>query len=131
MQGIWGVSNRHDDYFWLSVAEAKRVLEPGGYLIIGVPGFSKMGEVPGRRLLRRLARLPFVGKRWLPASLAADASSLALGIHEFPGDYYCFSEQAMTDVLLDGLDEIRTWVILSPPRIVGLGRKPAGAPPAF
>ena len=31
----------HDKRFWLSVAEMKRVLRPGGLLVIGVPGYVK------------------------------------------------------------------------------------------
>src|SRR5918999_836159 len=34
----------HDKRFWLSVAEMKRVLAPGGLLIIGVPGYVKDEE---------------------------------------------------------------------------------------
>src|SRR4051794_13053899 len=33
--------HEHDKRFWLSMAEMKRVLRPGGLLIIAVPGFVK------------------------------------------------------------------------------------------
>jgi SAM-dependent methyltransferase len=114
----------HDGRFWLSLEEAKRVIAPGGHIVLGVPSFSRMGEVPGRHLIKLLSRIPLIGNQWRTARIACDASSLTLGLHEFPRDYYRFSERAMTDVLLDGLENISTRVILSPPRVIGIGRRP-------
>ena len=34
----------HDKHFWLSLAEMKRVLRPGGVLAIAVPGYVKDPE---------------------------------------------------------------------------------------
>ena len=118
----------HDPRFWLSVAEARRVTAPGGYLAVGVPGFGRMGSVPARRLLRTLSRLPFVGARRRQDYAASGASSLTLGIHNFPGDYYRFSEQAMRDVVFEGMDVIAIDMVLQPPRILGLARKPSSGP---
>lgn len=114
----------HDGHFWLSLDEARRVTAPGGYIILGVPSFSRMGEVPGRKLLKLLSKIPLIGDTWRAAVVASDASSLTLGLHDFPRDYYRFSEQAMTDILLEGMEQISTRLILSPPRVIGLGRKP-------
>jgi SAM-dependent methyltransferase len=120
----------HDPRFWLSVTEARRVTAPGGHLAIGVPGFGAMGSVPLLGLLRRLARVPFIGAGWSAALTAAEASALTLGLHNFPGDYYRFSEQAMRAVLLEGMQVCRVDMILAPPRIIGLGRKPCPEPPS-
>lgn len=115
----------HDGHFWLTLAEARRILALGGYLILGVPGFSRMGDVPGCGLVKWLSELPVIGQNWNKVGAALGASSLTLGLHGFPGDYYRFSEQAMIDVLLAGLEGINTRLLLSPPRVIGFGQKPA------
>jgi hypothetical protein len=114
----------HDARFWLSSGEAKRVTAPGGHIVLGVPAFTRMGEVPGRGVLKFLSKIPLIGEKWRAARIACDASSLTLGLHEFPRDYYRFSEQAMVDILLDGLEAVSTRLILNPPRVIGVGRKP-------
>jgi SAM-dependent methyltransferase len=114
----------HDPKFWLSIAEARRVTAPGGYLAVGVPAYGKMGAVPARRLFKRLSKLPLIGARRRHEFAASAASSLTLGIHNFPGDYYRFSEQAMRDVILEGMDVISTNVLFQPPRVFGLARRP-------
>ena len=52
------------------------------------------------------------------------ASSVTLGVHDFPGDFYRFSEQALAQVILQGLTDTSTRVLLAPPRVLGWGRKP-------
>src|SRR5918997_429630 len=59
----------HDKRFWLSVSEMKRVLAPGGLLVIGVPGYVKDAERDQGR------------------------STLTYRVH-YEFDYYRFSEQA-------------------------------------
>ena len=93
----------HDPRFWLTLREAYRVLAPGGWMVLGVPGFGGMGTVPGSQLWRRFASASPEGRAW---SEAVGASSLTLGVHNYPADYYRFSEQAMRDVLLEGLVEL-------------------------
>lgn len=114
----------HDPQFWLTLAEARRVTARGGHLALGVPGYVSMGTTPLRKLFRKLVRLPLVGHRWRDISTALDASSLTLGIHDYPGDYYRFSTQAMAEVLLAGMVDVTVQTVLSPPRILGIGRKP-------
>jgi len=121
----------HDPHFWLTLAEARRVLAPGGWMVLGVPGYGAMGRIrlppPGRLIARMLARLPRVGAAWRDLQPALDASSLTLGVHNFPGDYYRFSAQAMAEVLLAGLEQVTVRSILAPPRLIGYGRKPSAA----
>jgi hypothetical protein len=115
----------HDGQFWLSLAEARRIAAPGGHIVLGVPGFAGMGDVPGRRFLKLISRIPLLSASSQAVGAALDASSLTLGVHNFPGDYYRFSEQAMREILLEGMEEVSTRLVLSPPRVIGIGRKPA------
>jgi SAM-dependent methyltransferase len=94
----------HDKHFWLSLAEMKRVLRPGGLLIIGVPGYVKD---PAREQ----------GK-----------STLTYRVH-YKFDYYRFSEQAVREVFFDAMDDVVVTAIMTPPRIVGHGWKPGGERP--
>jgi SAM-dependent methyltransferase len=89
----------HDKRFWLSVAEMKRVLAPGGLLVIGVPGYVKDEERDQGR------------------------STLTYRVH-YAFDYYRFSEQAVREVFFEGMDRVRVRAMMTPPRIIGHGRKP-------
>ena len=93
----------HDKYFWLSLAEMRRVLEPGGLLVIGVPGYVKNPERDHRR------------------------STHTYKVH-YRYDYYRFSDQAVRDVFFEGMDATGISVVLRPPRIIGWGWKPGAAP---
>lgn len=64
----------HDDCFWLTLAEMKRVLKTGGILFIEVPNYEYRT------------------------------------IHNFPADYYRFSEEALRK-MLDGFSEIKAGTI--------------------
>ena len=89
----------HDKRFWLSVAEMKRVLRPGGLLVIGVPGYVKDPENDRGR------------------------STLTYRVH-YRFDYYRFSERAVCDVFFDGMERVRVRAVMTPPRIIGSGWKP-------
>lgn len=108
----------HDPEFWRSLSEMRRLLAPGGHLVLGVPAFGAMGT--GSRGWRR----------WLAASLmgqplaALRASSLTLGLHGFPDDFYRFSASAMAKVLLAGLTPVSIQQVMSPCRLIGLAKKP-------
>jgi SAM-dependent methyltransferase len=89
----------HDKHFWLSVAEMHRVLEPGGLLVIGVPGYVKDPEHDRGRWTRTYR------------------------VH-FHFDYYRFSEQAVREVFFEDMERVDTSIVGMPPRIVAHGWKP-------
>jgi SAM-dependent methyltransferase len=89
----------HDKRFWLSVAEMKRVLRPGGLLVIGVPGYVKDAERDQGR------------------------STLTYRVH-YSFDYYRFSEQAVREVFFEGMERVRVRAVMTPPRVIGHGWKP-------
>lgn len=95
----------HDMHFWLSLAEMKRVLAPGGLLIIGAPGYIKDPEHDR-------------GK-----------ATPTYRVH-YRFDYYRFSEQAFHEVFFAGMEDVAVQSILRPPRLIGLGFKPGGDPTA-
>lgn len=109
----------HDPHFWLTLAEIRRVTRSGGVIVLGTPGY---GVIPFERKLARLLKL-------FPRSLrphweGMGFSTLTLKVHNHPGDFYRFSEQAYREVLLAGLRDIQVETHLSPPRFIGHGVKP-------
>jgi SAM-dependent methyltransferase len=110
----------HDARFWLTLAEVHRVMRPGGLFVVGVPGYGAMGRTPFRRLAGLLRHCPGLGN----GIGSLRASSATLGLHEFPGDYYRFSEQAVAEVFLAGYEKSQIISVLMPPRLIGWGRKP-------
>ena len=89
----------HDKRFWRSVSEMRRVLRPGGLMIISVPGYIRNPETDSGR------------------------STLTYRVH-YTFDYYRFSEQAVREVFFDGMERVHVGSLLRPPRIVGHGFKP-------
>lgn len=109
----------HDPFFWRSLAEIRRVTKSGGRVILGAPGY---GQYPFEKTLRRiLSKIP---RPFRPADgWPLQHSTLTLGVHNFPGDYYRFTEQAFREVLFDGMKDVVVRTLLVPPRIIGCGVK--------
>jgi ubiquinone/menaquinone biosynthesis C-methylase UbiE len=111
----------HDKYFWKTVSEIKRVAKPGGLIVIGVPGYSK---VSGEKIKGLWARMPLVRRLQSHQYLnMLFTSTLTYEIHDWPGDYYRFSPQAVREVILEGLEQIEVRTIMLPPRVIGIGTK--------
>jgi SAM-dependent methyltransferase len=113
----------HDPYFWKSLIEIRRVTASGGLIVIGVPGFAGMGVdqfAPRKSMLGRFLR--FFAKMTKHDVLLA--GTVTLGEHFFPNDYYRFSEQAIREVFLSGLNDVQLRKVMNPPRMIGWGRKP-------
>lgn len=112
----------HDPQFWRTLAEMRRLLRPGGVMGVGVPGFTTL------RIEKRVSRIARIMSRLGVPAHALDpwrASTMTLVVHNYPGDYYRFSPQAMHEVLLEGLVDTEVHTVLVPPRIIGFGVKPA------
>jgi SAM-dependent methyltransferase len=102
----------HDKFFWRSIDEIRRITRPGGFVVIGAPGY---------------------GDHRLPAGVVLDPdragdalaeATVTYTLHDAPGDYYRFTEATMRDVFLRNLEVLEIGSVLMPPRIIGLGRKP-------
>lgn len=103
----------HDRCYWKSVAEMKRVLEPGGLLVIGVPSYAN-------HLLQRLTGR--IRGRTGP-ELLFTSLTVCFKVHNEPGDYYRFSEQAVAEVFFEGCRDVVLDTSWLPPITVGHGRK--------
>jgi SAM-dependent methyltransferase len=118
----------HDPRFWVTCAGIMRVARPGALIALGVPGYADLAPPPLTRLARRLARLPLCARLFARLSPGWEAATPTLAVHDFPGDYYRFSAQAMREVLMAGCRDVEVRVIMRPPRIIGVGVR-TDAPP--
>jgi SAM-dependent methyltransferase len=113
----------HDKYFWKTLAEIKRVAKPGGLIVIGVPGFDKFRAEKVKAVLRKTPLLRRLDSH--PYFNMLFTATPTFAIHNWPGDFYRFSPQAVREVFLEGLEDVEVRSIMSPPRIIGIGTKPA------
>lgn len=100
----------HDQRFWLTCAEIRRVLKVDGVAIIGVPGL-----VPTCNVTNLGLQGPDI-QQW-------DLCTLTFIYHGAPADYYRFTECAVSEVLFEGFLDVSTRVLMIPPRIIGMGRR--------
>ena len=116
----------HDKYFWKTLSEIKRVTKPGGMVVIGVPGYSKLRAEKVKGLW---ARMPLVRRLQVNEYLNMFfTSTITFQVHNWPGDFYRFSPQAMRYVFIEEMENIEVRTIMLPPRVIGIGIKPmAGA----
>ena len=112
----------HDRFFWKTLSEMKRVARPGGLIVIGVPGFTKLRFEKAHRLVERI---PLLGRRLSRPFGPLFASTFVLQLHNAPGDYYRFSPQAVMEVFFEGMIEVQVRCLMFPPRIIGSGIKPS------
>jgi ubiquinone/menaquinone biosynthesis C-methylase UbiE len=113
----------HDKYFWKTLYEIKRVTKPGGLVVIGVPGFAKLR---GEKVKAIWSQMPLVRRlhahRYLNMLFN---STVTYEIHNWPGDYYRFSPQAVREVFLEGLEQTEVRSVMLPPRLFAIGTKSA------
>jgi len=111
----------HDKYFWKSISEIKRVIKPGGLVVIGTPGYSYFKIEELKKLFRKI---PIINKlqknQYLNMLFTA---TITFQIHSAPGDYYRFSPQTFKDVFFEDFENIKIYSIMLPPRIIGVGTK--------
>jgi SAM-dependent methyltransferase len=113
----------HDKYFWKTLSEIKRVTKPGGLIVICVPGYSK---VRAEKIKGLWSRMPFVRRLQSHQFLGMFfTSTITYEIHNWPGDYYRFSPQAVREVFLEGLEQVEVRTVMLPPRVIGIGTKSA------
>ena len=113
----------HDLCFWKTLSEVSRVTSSSGVVIIGVPSYNEMGS--WRILLNGslFSHLIYKSLSWLiPESV--NASSITLGLHDFPSDYYRFSANALKVLLLEFCQSVEVHELMQPPRVIAVGRMP-------
>jgi SAM-dependent methyltransferase len=118
----------HDEAFWLSLAEVRRVLRPGGLFYVGVPGYSS-DPTTAQRSLRvasrsRVGRQPLVrdGLRRLRHEVFGGTPTMVF--HAAPDDFWRFSEQAVRRIFLKDMECLTFVSVMRPPRFLAVGRKP-------
>jgi SAM-dependent methyltransferase len=97
----------HDKYFWRSIDEMKRVLAPGGMLVVGAPGF-----------------IPLKQTKASISGLGEDSkATITYDVHARP-DYWRFSRQAFKSVICEAMQILELRVVGSIPRLVAVAKKP-------
>ncbi len=107
---IWDRALERDPRFWLTVAEIRRVLAPGGALVLCTRGFAKTNKFG----------VKVVGASGNPISfMTATAAVSASG-----GDHLRFSPQGLRRVVLDGFDVKELRSSFMTPHLFAVAQKP-------
>ena len=125
----------HDEAFWRSVAEISRVLAPGGLLFLGVPGFPTrsladrwLAPLWRARSLAQATRKPpetrdrSLKERLIGSSLYSTTTTYRYHAAPGVGDYWRFSAQAVSEILLRQFDILSVEEVHRPVRILAVGR---------
>lgn len=110
----------HDKAFWKTLSEIRRVCRAGGIVIIGVPGYKKFTLIDR---IQNYAETRLWRFRKFHLVDMLTSSTLTFRVHNDPGDYYRFSVQALEEVFMDGMVDVRVQSIMNPPRHIAIGRK--------
>ena len=113
----------HDLLFWETLSEIKRVTASGGIIIIGVPGYRDMGLdkfLFKSKLIRKLIKI--ISPSWLDNMMRA--STITLGEHFYPDDFYRFSRGAVKKLFMADLLNVEIHEVMLPPRFIAFGVKP-------
>ncbi len=108
---LWINALQHDKQFWRTLDEIKRVLAPGGTLVVVSPGYSRSAGQSG---------INITGQK---GNAIADAT-ITYKVHDAP-DYWRLSPQGLRESVFDGLDVRDVRVMMMPPRLFGIAAKPA------
>jgi len=112
----------HEKFFWKVIQEIKRVVKPGGLVVIGAPGYIYLKVEKIKSLLRRIPIIRGLSKNE-NLNLFFTAT-ITFELHNAPGDYYRFSQQTFEEVFFDSMSDVEIRSIMLPPRIIGAGIKP-------
>lgn len=104
----------HDPLFWKSLEEINRVIKKGGLFVLGVPAVISNVNKSKLTIGTQVAK---VNKNMLLNS------TITYRVHNAPGDYWRFTEQAYKEVLMQGFEKIVCSSFLLPPLLLGSGIK--------
>lgn len=107
---IWDRALERDPSFWLTVAEIRRVLMPGGALVLCTRGFGKNNKFGVKVVGGSGKPIPF---------LTATAALSATG-----GDHLRFSPQGLRRVVLGGFDVKELRSSFMTPHLFAVAHKP-------
>lgn len=106
---IWDRALDQDARFWMTLAEIKRVLLPGGVLMVCTRGFAKANKFGVKATSAKGSDLPFM------------TATGAVGVGA--PDFWRLSPQAMRNVILGDFDVREVRMSFMVPHVFGVGVK--------